>query len=374
MFNVGARASNGSITVSDVLPPGVAAVEAGELINYGETNSGEAPAIGHELWRCTGAGGDPIEGASEVLCTNSPETLPSLAGGGGAPSKAEVGPNRQPIIGIVVSTGGPSAPQSNHVTISGGGAPTPAVAEDPVRVSASTPPFGFAGWDAWFSNADGTLDTQAGSHPYEATFDFDLAEALTRNKAGEVIGAHPAGGEARNIEVQLPPGIVGNPTAVAQCTRPQLDVEKCPTESQIGTATAYFAEFGEAGFRVFNMVPPPGVAAEFGFNFQGILTLLDSTARTGRDYGITTHVNQLAQREVVDSVVTLWGVPGEASHNIWRIGRVGGCTQEQTESTSAEEGRCANAPKPSSKPFLMLPTSCTDPRLSRSARRPGRNR
>jgi hypothetical protein len=205
------------------------------------------------------------------------------------------------------------------------------------------------------------MDTQAGSHPYEATFSFDFADALTKNAEGNVVGNHPAGGEVRDIEVQLPPGFVGNPAAVGQCTRAQLSVEQCPLESQIGIVAAYFAQFGQVGFRVFNMVPPKGGAAEFGFNFQGILSLLDSTARTASDYGITTNIDQIAQREVVGSVLTLWGVPGDPSHNIWRIGRPGGCTREQTENAELEEGRCAAPRRPSEKPFLTLPDACAGP-------------
>src|SRR5450759_1179286 len=49
------------------------------------------------------------------------------------------------------------------------------------------------------------LDTQAGGHPYEASAFFDLA-----------------GGALKDVEVSLPPGLLGNPQATPKCPLPQL--------------------------------------------------------------------------------------------------------------------------------------------------------
>ena len=61
---------------------------------------------------------------------------------------------------------------------------------------------------------------------------------------------------------------------------------------------------------VFNLVPPPGVAAEFGFDFNGINVFVDARIRSGGDYGITEHAN-IPQRKVVFNTTTIWGNPGE---------------------------------------------------------------
>jgi hypothetical protein len=116
------------------------------------------------------------------------------------------------------------------------------------------------------------------------------------------------------LDVDLPPGLVGNPNAVPQCTRSEFDNENgCPPGSLIGED---IPEFSNGGFRVtlsvYNMVPPPGVPAEFAFDFGGITTLLDARARAGGDGGITEHAN-LAQRGVVFNTLRLWGYPAE--HN-----------------------------------------------------------
>ena len=102
----------------------------------------------------------------------------------------------------------------NNVTVAGGGADrVPTSVSDPLTASAQEAAFGLSGWNVWFSNADGTLDTQAGSHPYEATFALGFNESET--KTSGVL----AGGGTRNIDAVLPPGFFGDPNAVPQCTR-----------------------------------------------------------------------------------------------------------------------------------------------------------
>ena len=58
LFNIGAGPSSGTITVTDVLPPGVKAKQAGALIEPGEEGQhfGVAPQIIPNVWDCTGNG------------------------------------------------------------------------------------------------------------------------------------------------------------------------------------------------------------------------------------------------------------------------------------------------------------------------------
>ena len=75
----------------------------------------------------------------------------------------------------------------------------------------------------------GSPDTQAGSHPFQLTATFDLNQTLALGRFGE--GPFPqAPALTRNLSFQLPPGLLGNPTATARCS----DVE--------------FATIGEDGF------------------------------------------------------------------------------------------------------------------------------
>jgi hypothetical protein len=353
-----AATSSNPITVTDVLPAGVRAVKAGELVS-----NSIPPLIGHVFWTCTGNGGGAapgIAGATVVTCTNregeGQDELGIFLGGGGAPSFGtiyEEDKNPQPVIGITVDVQpGAAEVETNRATVAGGGAPTSASASSSVTVSAAKPSFGLASWDGWFSKADGELDTQAGSHPYQATFSFDLSTIFD-----EAIGqlAIPGVG-AKTVEVELPPGFVGDPTAVPQCPREQFEAEKCSLESVIGTTTAYFTTLPGLGVQVFNLVPPPGVPAEFGFSLQGLNTYLDASVRSGSDYGISEHSSDIAQRAIDHVVTILWGDPGDVSHDRWRNGAVGGCSLSEIEEVG--EKYCAPIVTAVNKPFLTLPTGC----------------
>ena len=87
----------------------------------------------------------------------------------------------------------------------------------PVVFAAGEAGFGFANADGWITNANGTVDTQAGSHPYEATFVF----APNVNRCGGL--RIPAGGEPHTLNVNLPPGLIGEPGAVPKCPRELFD-------------------------------------------------------------------------------------------------------------------------------------------------------
>ncbi len=220
------------------------------------------------------------------------------------------------------------------VSVSGGGALVPAEAKVPVVFSSSDASLGFSNADAWITDADGVVDTQAGSHPYEVTVVFapnvhDYASGNTRYEL-------PVGGESHALDVNLPPGLVGEPGAVPECPRELFDAgsetnEGCPPDTQIGEDYA-LVPGSPGGFAVFNLVPPPGVAAEFAFDFSGTHVFFDARVRSGGDYGITERSN-VPQLSVRFNTATIWGVPGEHPQN----------------------------GSGSTRPLLTLPTSCGEP-------------
>jgi hypothetical protein len=345
VMNLGAASSNGTVTVTDTLPRGVTAITAGGLAKpqYPPPTEYE-----HALWNCTITPGS--EENSVVACTNNQEHMPQLTGGGGSPTNAS-GPDHDPMIGITIKV--PSTPVSapNRVAVAGGGAPTSASTEGPIAVGSTPGAFRFTDWDVWFSNADGTLDTQAGSHPYEATFSFNLA-AEERDVFGP--GGSPVGGEAREIVAELPPGFVGNPTVVPQCTREEFDENSCPNGSQIGIIAVTVALGLHFHADVFNMVPPAGIADQIAFEIESNETFIDTGVRTGSDYGLTSRTLNTPQREVAAAVLTLWGEPGDPSHNEWRHHGLG-CVNPTSEGCqSPGVGQFA-------QPFLTLPTQCAGP-------------
>ncbi len=331
VYNVGSEASSGPVTVTDRLPAGVTATEAGY---YGRSHAREHEEEG-PLWKCSTG--------TVVTCTNDPADMPSLP-----PGEIEW------LEMKVHVPAHPSGATLNEVVVAGGGASQPAAVSSPLTLSTTHSSFGFQRLDGWFSGLAGTLNTQAGSHPYALTLSFFL------NNTG-IKPTH----QARNITVNLPPGLVGNPTAVPRCTRPELDLAACPADTQVGVDEPVLdgpGEGGEAGpieegqailfalrFPVYNVVPPPGVAAQFAFTIFGITTFLDATVRTGGDYGITVHTNNITQKEITFNSTTIWGVPGESSHDFQRCQPVNGLI------TCGLPARIGHAP------FLTLPTSCSGP-------------
>ena len=364
-FNIGSSGSQGTIIFTDTLPPGIRAKEAGELkspSSFGEF-WGVRPQIRQGVWDCTGNGpgaAPNVAGATVVTCTNNPVGLPVFQGGGGVPIWESANP--EPAIGISVEAGGDASDLVNRASISGGGAPVPASTEDSITVGPSPAHSGLVGWDAWFSNADGTIDTQAGSHPYEMTSIYSLATSL--NSRSEAV---LSGGETRNVEVRLPPGFVGNTAAITQCTHAQIAVGEfglCPETSEVGILKVETTSGASFSSSLFNMVPPRGEPAQFGYKIDDVIGYLDVGVRTGGDAGITVHVNNIPQRLIESAMLTIWGTPGDKSHDRWRAGEAGGCTQKQMEESQVggnEDSRCTAPQFPDVKALLTLPTSCGEP-------------
>ncbi|MGA7703915.1 MAG: hypothetical protein WB998_03355 [Solirubrobacteraceae bacterium] len=322
IFNVGGAPSSAGAIITDTLPEGIEGVSS-------------------EGWTC--------DGGSPSVCTREVEVASSRNVHYGEKSIG-TGVQEEFPLEVHVGAGVPEGRVTNSVSVAGGGALDAASESNPFTVSTAHAGFGFAQVDSWSSNSDGTLDTQAGSHPFEFAFNFDLNAKANAQLEGEV----------RNITVNLPPGLIANITAVTRCTREQFDDEKCPTGSQIGissNASAGWPRLSPIGdLAVYNLVPPPGHPAEFGFELFGNQVFLDASVRSDGDYGITEHVNNIPQRAILNSTVTIWGVPGNPSHDAQRKCYVHGVTVEG--GCPASDGEV---------PFLTLPTSCTGPESTSAA-------
>jgi hypothetical protein len=253
-------------------------------------------------------------------------------------------------------------------------------------------------------NQNGTPDVQAGSHPYALNTTFVLNQELPYE--GEVNGIketlYRPQGDLKDVRIELPPGFVGDPTATPRCTYQEFITKSCSNETAVGLATTYLAykapgHLNANTIAVYNIVPPPGIAAEFGYIVAEVTpVLLETSVRTGGDYGLTTSVSDLNESVLVGaSKVTIWGVPADPSHNPWR----GGCERsqggvpgaveepgfglregedelegpllyfprragepEEPEGIPESQGECAtSAPE---APLLTNPTSCGTPRTA----------
>jgi hypothetical protein len=187
---------------------------------------------------------------------------------------------------------------------------------------------------------NGTISTQAGSHPFSYTVSF----TFKTEPNGEV-----EGGDPRDIIVNLPPGFVGNPFAVPRCTRQQYEgvLPKCPTDTQIGVVQATLPGLGQTRLPLFNLAPPPGAAGQLGGGAVNLNVLENASVLTEEGYGLSigtfnvpTAVNAISE--------TVWGVPAESAHDSERGGQAldGGPPVKST------------APL---QPFLTLPAQCETP-------------
>ncbi len=185
--------------------------------------------------------------------------------------------------------------------------------------ASSSSSFGFHTFEVSITNKNGTPDTLAGSHPYAETYTFELNDALNAEGILEL----PGGREVKNLSFELPPGLIGDPQALPQCTREQFDSAEepeCPPSTQVGEDTVGLATVAKTLFiqqlPVYNIVPPPGVPAEFAFNEFGIHGIVDITVGgPNEQYRLTAHVYNVTQRGVAYNSFTVWGVPPGATHS-----------------------------------------------------------
>ena len=249
----------------------------------------------------------------------------------------------------------------NEAVAEGGGAQR-VVSRSPLSVGGNLTPFGVQAYELSPESIGGTPDTQAGSHPFQLTSTLDLNE--TYLKGGAKVAAL-----AKDLSFALPPGLVGDPTAIPQCTSGEFSTKAstfrnlCPENTAIGVAQVKViieSAFGDAPVTIavplFNLVPQVGEPARFGFEIDGTPVLLDTLVQTGGDYAVRVEVRNISQTvEFLGTQVTFWGVPGDPRHDQSRGwdcvfgGLLGGGAP------------CTALGESSTPPLLTLPTSCATP-------------
>jgi hypothetical protein len=273
---------------------------------------------------------------------------------------------------------------SIRMSASGGGA-VPVSVSDPLTVSAAPVTFGLEreSFSMQPLNGDGSLDTQAGSHPFQFTttlmYDQTAAEQLTSADTG--------GGESveelvpeplafpKDLTFDLPPGLIGDPSAVPQCPLREFQSgsgsvgnrDKCPADTQVGVITLFLSAYGSSleptfGYPfvfilpVYNLEPSFGEPARFGFTVASVGTVavfLDTSLQTGGDYGVVISVNNTSQQvSFVGSQLSFWGDPGDPRHDLTR-------GEECLGSDELDKEGCEPAGTLTQTPFLSLPASCS---------------
>ena len=132
----------------------------------------------------------------------------------------------------------------------------------------------------------------------------------------------------RSVLVDLPPGFAGDPFAVDRCTRQEFEGfnPACSPNTQVGILSADLPGIGiTATGPIYNMVPPPGVAAQFGFSVAGLNALQELSVRTEAPnplerYGLLDATYGLPL-EATSVEATIWGTPAESGHDSERGAR-----------------------------------------------------
>jgi hypothetical protein len=261
----------------------------------------------------------------------------------------------------------------NIVRIEGGATPVPPAFEEPVKIDDAPTPFGVESYALTPEDEAGARDTLAGSHPFQLTTTLDLNESLDDYNSGFEKGFFPsAPALPRNLRFKLPPGLVADTTAVAQCSDLNFTTlssggessvtNMCPGDSALGVASVLLnmptpLKFASRTVPVFNLVPGPGEPARLGFEVEEVPVVLDVSLPAGGEYAAevsTTETSQAAQ--LLSSLVTIWGAPGDARHNSSRGWECleGGLFEAGRE----PQVRCPEEVNANPPAFLTLPTSC----------------
>jgi len=318
--NVGTSASSGPATLTINLPTGI--TRKG-LMNF--TVFGGA---GTELhWKCPG-----VVGAKSFTCTTT-ESVP--AGGFSL------------YFGVTVKVAA-SAEGTLTATakIEGGGAAVPATTEEPAEISPEPAPFGIVApsFTPDFLQADAhTPEREAGSHPDLFPVPFDLNTYIPDPSLPTVVQESET---LRDLHVDLPPGFIGNPSAVGECTQVEFLADACPNSSLVGAQILRLfpisggpEEMFTNRVPVYNLSHPRGTISDLAFyiNFNPVhvKVSLDPANR----YAITSEAPAINESlPPYNQKLTLWGVPGDHSHDGWRGGPIDGAAH----------------------PFLAVPSQCEE--------------
>jgi hypothetical protein len=224
--------------------------------------------------------------------------------------------------------------------------------------------FGLNGVSVSFSSdAAESVQTVAGSHPYALTTAFRVNTKL--NPGLEEV----PDGEIRTFNLNLPAGIVGNPTATPQClgvdfvTLNTSGIPNCADDTAVGLAGSIVTHQDNKYVwkPLYNLVPSHGEAAKLGFYLLNVPVTVDVGVKQDSPYNVTaSSINIPQTTPVFGAKVVTWGNPEDPSHNPLR----GTCMSDEllpvrtaeNASELAPLGNCGtDAPESA---FLTLPRSC----------------
>ncbi len=307
----GAQSNDGIVTIADRLPGGLVSPAGAKGVELLSDDALSCAAL-----TCTFSGVVPVGDTLTV-------TIPVYVEPGAGPLETDV------------------------ATVSGGGA-AEASASTTTTISATAAGFGMI--PGSFSIVPSS--TQAGGHA-DLTTSFYLDSEGGRGDSG-------TDGHIRTVVIDLPSGFAGDPNAMPTCNERQLlgtsDVAECPVASQVGTLSLpLYLYAGKPPLPVtepvYNMEAAPGMVAEFGFNYSGVIVQNFGVVLRPDDSGLEVRTpNIQGSAEIEGASLTVWGIPAAAVHDPLR-GAV--CIRYVCEGGGQSAGVIP-------QPFLSNPTACTE--------------
>jgi hypothetical protein len=198
--------------------------------------------------------------------------------------------------------------------------------------------------------------TQAGGHPWGLTSvvefnseEIELAQGHTKIPVSTR--------EAKDVVVDLPPGLLGDPMAAPSCPLTvAVNLGACPSSAQVGDYRLQWLGGKEEVGPIVNVTPEPGQSAEFTFETTAKVSAVFTghLVRTGHGYGFAVESTNIPAVALTRVETTFWGVPADPSHD-----RMRGffCLKAQP----AEPLGCQGGNESSgvgAVPFLTMPTDC----------------
>lgn len=270
--NIGGADSSGTITYRAKLPPGIAM-----LAKPRNDSSGS--------WSCASST------ATEVICTTSESVRLNLT--------------VRSITAMVVAEPGAVGGVA-ELEVSGGGAAGTATEKLPLSVGAEPAEPGFQFFAAGAYDENGQFDQRAGGHPFTAS--TAIFANTVRNAKGQIIPA----GEFKDITVKLPPGFLGNPSAVPACPE-STPASACDLDTMVGVVAPVVETLGAETLdaQVFNTQAPIGYPAKYRFRIADTVELnVIGSLRSDEDFGIDAASLRTPQIDHVLGVFfSFWGDP-----------------------------------------------------------------
>jgi hypothetical protein len=183
--------------------------------------------------------------------------------------------------------------------------------------------------DFGLESTQASLSTaQAGAHP-----DFETRFQIAGNPVLETEGQDPPWENLRDLPIELPAGLIGNPNAFPTCSAAvfveQLDMlgnsnhPACPSDSQVGIISPGLLgllSFPPGAYRapLYNLERPSGnqhVVARFGGIALFEPLFIDLRLDPKRDNALTASLVNAPAAGITGAHTVIWGLPADKSHD-----------------------------------------------------------